>query len=468
MKQWSGCLLTIVLMCCFVIGLDEKEMRIREAVINKQKVYLYFIEKYLSAGNWSYFELRWAGPIRVILVSTTGDADLYLSSTKKHPGYDLDEYEMLSTTCGVDVVDVPQIMQRPVYVGVYGHPSNAATNYRILFVMLEKTNSKYVGPIDIEPDIIYSIHEDVDLSLRSRTLYEKMATIVNSTTFLRENPFPFFVNAAVLRLCEVFRDECNELRSCVVRVMDECSTELRLVFSNDEVARRILKVSHSNDPWARSLTLQLLAKLASIMAENKQARLLKKQSRTYVHHLIVMSIDSEEEQERLSAIVATEAYVGVSRFFSQIIFEKLSVTFFSPFVSPCMKVALVHVFANMRADVETIMKVFALGRRILNEAYNEQLMLAMIKSLTTLAASCRFAVSEMVILSLYSLEQIAIFLSVHQSILLTLLIEKLKVSKENRTLSITILRNMKRLSSSAHMLTESHINASFILNSLRN
>lgn len=43
--------------------------------------------------------------------------------------------------------------------------------------------------------------------LRSHTLHEKMATIVNMTTFLRENPFPFFVNAAVLRLCETFRDE---------------------------------------------------------------------------------------------------------------------------------------------------------------------------------------------------------------------------------------------------------------------
>lgn len=52
--------------------------------------------------------------------------------------------------------------------------------------------------------------------------------------------------------------------------MGECSTELRLVFSNDEVARRILKVSHSNDPLARSLTLQVLAKLASVVAENKQ------------------------------------------------------------------------------------------------------------------------------------------------------------------------------------------------------
>ncbi|VDO52723.1 unnamed protein product [Onchocerca flexuosa] len=245
----------------------------------------------------------------------------------------------------------------------------------------------------------------LEKGLRSRTLHEKMATIVNMTTFLRENPFPFFVNAAVLRLCEAFRDEvrtgyhfkdsprhnacfrCNELRLCIVRVMGECSTELGLVFSNDEVARRILKVSHSNDPLARSLTLQVLAKLASVVAENKQ-----------IHHLIVTSIDSEEIQERLAAIAATEAFVAFSRSFSQTVFEKLCVTFLSPVVSPTTKIGLVGIFANMKADVEIIMKVFALGEQILNEAYNQQLMLALIKSLTTLAVSCKFAVSELVMM----------------------------------------------------------------------
>lgn len=52
--------------------------------------------------------------------------------------------------------------------------------------------------------------------------------------------------------------------------MGECAEELKLVFSNEEIARRILKVSHSTDSVARSLTLQMLAQLAPIVAENKQ------------------------------------------------------------------------------------------------------------------------------------------------------------------------------------------------------
>lgn len=73
--------------------------------------------------------------------------------------------------------------------------------------------------------------------------------------------------------------------------MGECSTELRLVFSNDEVARRVLKVSHSNDPFARSLTLQILAKLASVVAENKQVMMQElneylKDSRSHSLYLV--------------------------------------------------------------------------------------------------------------------------------------------------------------------------------------
>lgn len=64
------------------------------------------------------------------------------------------------------------------------------------------------------------------------------------------------------------------------------------------------------------------------------------------------------------------------------------------------KIGLVGVFANMQADVEIIMKVFALGERILSEAYNQQLILALIKSLTTLAVSCKFAVSELVVIQI--------------------------------------------------------------------
>lgn len=84
------------------------------------------------------------------------------------------------------------------------------------------------------------------------------------------------------------------------------------------------------------------------------------------------------------------------RLFSQTIFEKLCVTLLSPLASSFVKSSLVGVFANMQADVETTMKVFALGERILQGACSQQLIIALISALTTLAVSCRFAASELV------------------------------------------------------------------------
>lgn len=43
-----------------------------------------------------------------------GDADLYVSDTVKKPTYD--NYEVKSTTCGEDLVDISEL-NRPVYIG---------------------------------------------------------------------------------------------------------------------------------------------------------------------------------------------------------------------------------------------------------------------------------------------------------------------------------------------------------------
>ncbi|VDN60008.1 unnamed protein product [Dracunculus medinensis] len=250
-----------------------------------------------------------------------------------------------------------------------------------------------------------------------------MATIVSVSSLFRSNPFPFFVNAAVLRLCETFRDECNELRLCIVRVMGECKSELQLVFSCDEVARRLLKVSHSNDVLARSLTLHMLAKLAVVTAENKQ-----------VHHLIITSLDSDEQQEQLASIIASKEYMRVSKSFSQTIFEKLCTRLLSTALSSTMKVRLVDLFAEITADIEIIMQIFELGERILQTACNKRLTIALITSLTTLACSCRYGVPK----------------------LLNLLLNRLNTTYDP-VFCVVILRSVQRLSSAVHMFSSSQI-----------
>ncbi|XP_038073464.1 UPF0669 protein v1g209471-like [Patiria miniata] len=71
-------------------------------------------------GNYSYYKLTRGGNIRLVLRTLKGDADVYVSSTTLHPTYE--DYDLKSTTYGEEIVDIAEMLNRPVGIGVYGHP----------------------------------------------------------------------------------------------------------------------------------------------------------------------------------------------------------------------------------------------------------------------------------------------------------------------------------------------------------
>lgn len=88
---------------------------------------VYTFTNQVGAGNFSYFKLHREGVVRLELKTTSGDADLYVSSSTLSP--DFRNYELSSATCGYDEVTVPAEMQRPVGVGVFGHPSHEVSQF---------------------------------------------------------------------------------------------------------------------------------------------------------------------------------------------------------------------------------------------------------------------------------------------------------------------------------------------------
>jgi Putative cytokine, C6ORF120 len=88
---------------------------------------VYTFANQVGAGNFSYFKLHREGVVRLELKTTSGDADLYVSSATLSPDYR--NYELSSATCGDDEVLIPADMQRPVGVGVFGHPSHDVSQF---------------------------------------------------------------------------------------------------------------------------------------------------------------------------------------------------------------------------------------------------------------------------------------------------------------------------------------------------
>ncbi|XP_069463054.1 UPF0669 protein C6orf120 homolog [Ambystoma mexicanum] len=90
---------------------------------------LHVVEGQIGAGNYSYLRLNHEGKIILEMESPKGDADLYVSAVTLHPSFD--EYELQSTTCGQDIIVVPSYFQRPVGIGIYGHPSHMESEFEI-------------------------------------------------------------------------------------------------------------------------------------------------------------------------------------------------------------------------------------------------------------------------------------------------------------------------------------------------
>lgn len=101
---------------------------------------LHVVQGQIGAGNYSYLRLNHEGKIILRMQSLRGDADLYVSDSTPHPSFD--DYELQSVTCGQDVVSIPAHFQRPVGIGIYGHPSHHESDFEMR-VYYDRTVDQY-------------------------------------------------------------------------------------------------------------------------------------------------------------------------------------------------------------------------------------------------------------------------------------------------------------------------------------
>lgn len=101
---------------------------------------LHVVQGQIGAGNYSYLRLNHEGKIILRMQSLRGDADLYVSDSTPHPSFD--EYELQSVTCGQDMVSIPAHFQRPVGIGIYGHPSHHESDFEMR-VYYDRTVDQY-------------------------------------------------------------------------------------------------------------------------------------------------------------------------------------------------------------------------------------------------------------------------------------------------------------------------------------
>lgn len=92
----------------------------------------------VEEGNYTYYTLKQAGDLELVLTSLEGDADLYISSEVEQPTYLFQEHGLSSTTCGEDRVPIAASMPRPIFIAVYGHPRYHTSEYNLDVVIVER------------------------------------------------------------------------------------------------------------------------------------------------------------------------------------------------------------------------------------------------------------------------------------------------------------------------------------------
>lgn len=81
----------------------------------------------IGAGNYSHYFIKERGNYKLVLISTTGDCDIY--ATDKHRLVNFDNYDWKSNTYGEDEIYITDQMKRPVSIGVYAHPYYLKSTY---------------------------------------------------------------------------------------------------------------------------------------------------------------------------------------------------------------------------------------------------------------------------------------------------------------------------------------------------
>ncbi|KAH9421843.1 Integrator complex subunit 7 [Dermatophagoides pteronyssinus] len=182
----------------------------------------------------------------------------------------------------------------------------------------------------------HSVLTELDRSLHSSSIGDQCEGIVKVPSLFERYPFPILINAASLKLSELFQEGSNFLRILILQVFKESEKHLDKILNIDEFVRHLFAVSYSNDPLARSITLQTLGHIARIVWNNKN-----------IHHFIRNSLESNDEQEVHASIEASVQFAKQSKEFAQNIYPKV-IYMIEGLTTPIdIKICLLEVINNL-------------------------------------------------------------------------------------------------------------------------
>lgn len=141
MEVINLCLMLFLFLLCLKNSLCQKE---------PIKLFKESLDGVVEGGNYTYFRYDGEARITLILKTHQGDADLYVSQANKkgevnQPKFELESHDLQSATCGEDRIDVPYEFNKPIGIGIYGHPSHEVSSFTLEVIAYDINNDKSNG-----------------------------------------------------------------------------------------------------------------------------------------------------------------------------------------------------------------------------------------------------------------------------------------------------------------------------------
>jgi len=215
---------------------------------------------------------------------------------------------------------------------------------------------------------------DLDKGLRAQRCGDQCEAIMKFQSTFSKYHYPTFINAAFLKLADAFRNGNNTMRLCILRVAQQSKIHLDKITSFDEFTKRIFSVTHSNDPYARAITLRMLGTISCIISEKKN-----------VHHCICKGLDSHDRVEQEAAIFATIQFASDSHDFAASICNKIATLLKGLSTQLEIKLKLIPVLQHMRSNVQISSKARNILEDLLPSYPAQEFVLTTLKTLTMLS-----------------------------------------------------------------------------------
>nr|CAH8840086.1 unnamed protein product [Trichobilharzia regenti] len=197
---------------------------------------------------------------------------------------------------------------------------------------------------------------ELNKGFQSTNLGIQCKTIAQFPSVLEKYPFPVVINSILLKITQIFCDGNNHVRLCILRACAECRTHFKKLTVCEDIIRKLLPFTESNDPTVRALTLRLFGILDEITREHLG-----------VHHAILKQIESHYEVESDAAVWACHTIAPISSVFAG---------------SLCP--ILCKLLNDLSTDTDTKLKLLHLGKHMHhNSTVSEEIRRCLIEMLNT-------------------------------------------------------------------------------------